>query len=69
MFEVFFVVVIFACIVWYEVPTLVREKQWPELISASVILAIGFALCVCEVLDIKLPNPSRMIAFIFHLKY
>jgi hypothetical protein len=69
MFQVFLLITIFSAIVWYEAPALVRKKQWREFISFSVILGLGFALCLLQILEIKLPNPSRIIAAIFNIKY
>lgn len=67
--EIVLLLIIFSGIVFYEVPPLVQKKQWRELISASVILVFGFMLCLFQVIGVKLPNPSRIIAFIFNLQY
>lgn len=69
MFEQFLLVLLFSGIALYQVPALIRKKRWRELISSSIILVIGFALCLFQVIGIKLPNPSRIIASIFHIKY
>ncbi|MGD8401766.1 MAG: hypothetical protein PVH64_12685 [Bacillota bacterium] len=69
MLDIILLISIFTGIILYEAPTLVRQKQWRELISFSIILVIGFVLCLFQIIGIKLPNPSRLIAALFNLQY
>jgi hypothetical protein len=69
MLDIILLISIFTGIILYEAPTLVRQKQWRELISFSIILVIGFVLCLFQIIGIKLPNPSRLITALFNLQY
>lgn len=58
-------IVLFAGIVLFEAPGLVKKKMWRELAAFSVYLSIGMALSIPQVLGVKLPNPTRAIEAIF----
>ena len=50
---------VFAGMVFIDVPRLVREKSWRELIVYSVFMSFAFFISVAEVYQIPLPNPVR----------
>lgn len=52
-------------IAFYEVPKLVRQKMWRELVAFSGFLLAGLALTIAQTLGLPVPNPTRAIEFIF----
>jgi hypothetical protein len=69
MLPVFLLILLFSGIILIEVPGLIRKKMWRELTVFSLILALGFSLCLGQLIGLNLPNPSRIIANILHIKY
>lgn len=65
--KIFIVFLIFTCISLYEIPSLVRKKQWPELITSSVLLTIGFVLSFLQVIGVHVPNPNKGIEYLVKL--
>ncbi|HAA90735.1 MAG: Uncharacterized protein XD63_0385 [Thermoanaerobacterales bacterium 50_218] len=63
--NVMLIVVISAGMVFCEVPKLMHRQMWRELWAFSVFLAIGLAGALALALDLPLPNPIRLIEFIF----
>ena len=57
--------VIFAAIILFEVPPLIKNKMWGELIAFSVLMFIGMFLSIAQTVGIKLPNPTKGIDAIF----
>lgn len=57
--------VLFAGIILFEVPGLIKKKMWRELVAFSVYLLIGMALSIPQVMGLKLPNPNRAIEALF----
>lgn len=57
--------VLFASIILFEVPGLIKKKMWRELVTFSVYLLIGMALSIPQVMGLKLPNPNRAIEALF----
>lgn len=62
---VLLLIVLFAAIIFLEVPSLIKKKMWGELIAFSVLMSIGMFLSITQALDIKLPNPTKAIEMIF----
>lgn len=54
-------ILIFTIIALFEFPGLVKKKEWRELITSSVLLAIGFMLSFLQVIGVKVPNPNKGI--------
>ena len=52
-------------IVVAEVPGLVRKGLWRELAVFSLLLVIGMAYSIAEVLGITLPNPTHLTKAVF----
>ncbi|MDN5347469.1 MAG: hypothetical protein PWP65_1033 [Clostridia bacterium] len=54
-------ILLFAGIILFEVPGLVKKKMWRELAAFLAYLLIGMALSIPQVLGVKLPNPTKAI--------
>lgn len=65
--KIFVLLLIFAGIALYEIPGLMRKKEWPELITSSVLLAIGFILSFLQVIGVDVPNPNKGIEYLIKL--
>ncbi|MEA4902969.1 hypothetical protein [Desulfitobacterium sp.] len=59
--KVFVLLLVFALIALLEIPKLIRKKEWPELITFSILLTIGFILSFLQVIGVELPNPNKGI--------
>ncbi|GAB6155055.1 hypothetical protein JCM17380_38060 [Desulfosporosinus burensis] len=63
----------FIGIILFEVPSLIRNKQWRELVVFSSLLLFAFILTLLQTLGIKVPNLGKMIDFlirdVLHLNY
>jgi hypothetical protein len=70
---IFLLISIFIGIGLFEVPKLVRNKHWRELVVFAVFLLLAFVMTLLETLGVKLPNPSKGQEFIMkdllHLYY
>jgi hypothetical protein len=62
---VILLILIFLCIILFEVPRLVREEMWRELAVFSVLLAIGFGISLAQAMGLPIPNPTKIIETIF----
>jgi hypothetical protein len=51
------------CIV--EIPKMLKQKLIRELAAFSVLLLFGTAVGVLKVFDVKVPNPSDLIAWVY----
>lgn len=65
--KVFVLLLLFAIIAFFEIPGLIRKKQWPELITSSVLLTIGFILSFLQVIGVDVPNPNKGIEYLIKL--
>lgn len=52
-----------SCVI--EIPKMLEKKQYRELWLFSVLLAFGTALAILKSLDVKIPNPSDLTAWIY----
>jgi len=50
---------------WYDVPGMLRKKQWGEMVAFFVFLVAGLTLSTLMLLNVKVPNPTRLIEAIF----
>jgi hypothetical protein len=68
-----FVILIFALIALFQIPGLVREKQWKEFAAFSFFYLAALVLSVLYALDVDIPSPMKAIGYIvedlLHLKY
>lgn len=65
--KIFVLLLVFSAIGLYEIPGLMRKKEWPELITSSVLLAIGFTLSFLQVIGVDVPNPNKGIEYLIKL--
>ena len=54
---------IIVCII--EIPKMLSQKLIKELITFSVLLLLGTVIAVLKVFDIKIPNPSDFIDWVY----
>lgn len=59
------VLLAFIIIIALEVPGLVKDKMWRELITFSVLLLIGMSLSIPQTLGMEIPSPNDLIIIIF----
>lgn len=62
-------ILFFLGIIFWEVPPLLRQKMWRELIVSSLLLALGFGLCLGQLLGFPFPSIAGIIAAIFRIRY
>jgi hypothetical protein len=62
---IFLLSLVFLIIIYLEVPPLVKNKSWRELIAFAVFLWLGMFLSVPLVLGFDLPSPTKAIEAIF----
>jgi hypothetical protein len=48
-----------------EVPKMLQNKLYRELVTFSVLLALGTTLAILKSLDVNIPNPSEWIAWVY----
>nr|WP_045576672.1 hypothetical protein [Desulfosporosinus sp. I2] len=69
----FLLMSVFLGIILFEVPKLIRNKHWRELIVFSSLLSMAFILSLLQILDVKVPSPFEGINFlirdVLHLNY
>ncbi|AZV58586.1 hypothetical protein [Clostridium sp. AWRP] len=51
------------CIV--EIPKMLKENLHRELWTFSILLALGTVLAILKSLNVKIPNPSDFIAWVY----
>jgi len=62
---IFLLGLVFLGIICLEVPPLVKNKKWRELIAFAVFLWLGMVLAVPLVLGFDFPSPTKAIETIF----
>lgn len=62
--KVVILIMIFSVLALIQAPGLNRKKQWRELATFSLLLAIGFTLSLLLIIGIQLPNPNKGIEFL-----
>lgn len=64
---------IFASMAYIQVPGLVKNKYWKELIAFSAFFVASFVLSILYVMDINIPSPIKGVKYIiedvFNIKY
>lgn len=60
------VLVITAFMISWDVPKMVSEKKWRELSVYAALLSIGVGSASALALGLTLPNPTKLIQFIYH---
>jgi|LFRM01.2.fsa_nt_gb hypothetical protein len=59
------VVIIMSLIAIFQVPVLLRQKQWGELQSFSILWIIAAAYSLLVVLDVPLPTLLEVVDFVY----
>ncbi len=62
--SVVLLVLAFAAIVAYEVPGIIRRREWGELVLFLVLVLFGFAVSFLQAIGVRVPNPVRGIEFL-----
>jgi len=60
------ILVITTFMISWDVPKLVVAKQWRELAVYAGLLLIGVGSASALALGLTLPNPTKLIIFIYH---
>lgn len=63
--QITFLAGMFFIIILYEVPRLIKDKMWRELIVFSVLMLFGMTMAYAQVLDLPIPNPTNAIIKVF----
>ncbi|GAB6179065.1 hypothetical protein JCM14036_03840 [Desulfotomaculum defluvii] len=61
----FLITIAFLTIIFLEVPRLILQKKWRDLAAFSTLLLPAILYSYGITLDLNLPNPTDLIAFIF----
>jgi hypothetical protein len=48
-----------------EIPKMRKEKLNKELWTYSILLGIGVVLAIMKILNVKIPNPSDLMAWVY----
>lgn len=51
------------CVV--EIPKMLKDKQYRELWTFSILLSIGTILVILKSLNVEIPNPSDLVAWVY----
>lgn len=66
-------ILLLAGIILLEVPGLIRQKYWRELVVFSLLLSFGFFVSLLHILGVPLPSSTKMITYlirdVLHLNY
>jgi len=54
-------IVITAIVIYMEVPALIKNKYWKELITFSILILTGFILSLLLIIGVKIPSPDLFI--------
>lgn len=58
-------IILFIAIVLFEVPKLVKQRMWGELIAFSIFMIIGMFLSISISLDMRIINPAKGMEAVF----
>lgn len=59
--SIFLLIVIFGGIILFEVPGLVRQGYWRELIVFSLFLLLGFTLYLLRIIGVEFPSITAIL--------
>ena len=63
--RIVFLAGIFLVIIAYEVPGLIKNKEWRELAAFSGLMMVAMAMSFAEALNLPFPNPNTGLKMIF----
>jgi hypothetical protein len=69
----FLLIIFFIAVVFFEVPNLIKNKYWRELIVFSSLLFASFILTILQITGVIVIYPAKYIIYlikdILHLAY
>ncbi|GAB6180502.1 hypothetical protein JCM14036_18210 [Desulfotomaculum defluvii] len=65
MLEVIALTIIFALILYLQLPSIIKRNNIREIGAYSSLMLIGIIYTYGYVLDIELPNPTHAVDFVF----
>jgi len=61
-----FAVLVFSTVLCFiEIPKMLQGKLYRELWTFSILLGLGTVLAILKSLDVDIPNPSDLIAWVY----
>lgn len=57
---------LFGGIIAFEVPRLLKNKMWGELMAFGGLMSVGMGMAFAAVFHFELPNPTTYIELIFN---
>lgn len=70
---VFVLIIIFICIILFEVPDMIKNGYWHEFKIFSLFLIAAFTISLLYILRIPIPNPVKGMEYVvkdlLHLNY
>ncbi|MDK2888973.1 MAG: hypothetical protein PWP72_1851 [Thermoanaerobacter sp.] len=63
--EIALLSLLFIAIIVLQVPPLVKQKMWRELVAYSVLMVVAMFYSYGLALNIPLPNPARVVEIVF----
>ncbi|MEG6511324.1 hypothetical protein [Desulforamulus ruminis] len=55
----------FAVVLWIQLPSLIKRKNFREIIAYSLMMIMGMVYSYAYLWDIKLPNPTHAVDAVF----
>jgi hypothetical protein len=56
---IYVVTIVFIGLTLFDLPRLIRDKHWRELIVYSILIIIAYLIIILPEFNVKLPNPVR----------
>lgn len=70
---IFLLIIIFIGITVFEVPELIKNRYWRELIAFLAFLTAAFVISLMYIMNLPIPNPMKgleyLIKDVLHLNY
>lgn len=70
---IFLLIIIFIGITVFEVPELIKNRYWSELIAFLAFLTAAFVISLMYIMNLPIPNPMKgleyLIKDVLHLNY
>ncbi|HHV06999.1 MAG TPA: hypothetical protein GXX69_02115 [Firmicutes bacterium] len=57
----FLLILIYLAVIAFEIPKLVREKKWRDLVVFSLFMLLAVGLSLPMAMGVEIPNPTRYI--------
>ncbi len=48
-----------------DLPGMLRQRDWKELITYCILLSFGTTICVLFYLQYSIPNPAELIIYLY----